>query len=69
MAAVIGQAAMSVSCAGAEAHGNGSARMRAGARWNACGNENGAGEDGAPGAATVLEDDHGRGSREHVCHR
>jgi hypothetical protein len=52
---------MSVSCAGAEAHGNGSARMRAGARWNACGNESGAG-----GRDTLYTTISVEGSHRHV---
>jgi hypothetical protein len=60
---------MSASGASGGVRGNGSARTRAGVRWNGCGNENGAGEDGEPGATTVLEDDHRRDSREPVCDR
>lgn len=52
---------MSASCAHDEVHASGSARMRAGARWNASGNANGV---GAGEAARSADGSHGRGSRE-----
>ncbi|HEY6370324.1 MAG TPA: hypothetical protein VIX37_07075 [Candidatus Sulfotelmatobacter sp.] len=45
---------MSASCGSGGVRGSGSAPERAGARWNACGNENGAGAEGAPGATITL---------------
>jgi hypothetical protein len=56
---------MSASCAHGDRRVNGSARMPAGARWNASGSENGAGEGVAAGPHTLAERGHGRGSREH----
>jgi len=56
---------MSASCARGDRRVNGSARMPAGARWNASGNENGAGEGVAAGSHTLAKRGHGRGSREH----
>ena len=55
---------MNVSCTSAEAQGNGSARMRAGARWNACGNESGAGEERRSGTIMRRQSGPLRGSRE-----
>ena len=56
---------MSASCARGDRRVNGSARMAAGARWNASGNGSGAGEAVADGSHTLAERGHGRGSREH----
>ena len=56
---------MSALCARGDRRVNGFARMPAGARWNASGNENGAGEGVAAGSHTLAERGHGRGSREH----
>jgi len=56
---------MSASCARGDRRVNGSARMPAGARWNASGSENGAGEGVATGSHTLAELGPGRGSREH----
>jgi hypothetical protein len=52
---------MSASCVHGEVRASGSARMRAGAPWNASGNANGA---GAGDAARSPDGNHGRGSRE-----
>jgi hypothetical protein len=56
---------MSASCARDDRRVNGSARMRAGARWNASGSESGAGEGVAAGSPILAERGHGRASREH----
>lgn len=55
---------MSASCASGEARCNGSARMRAGVRWNASGSESGAGEADAAGSVISAEGSPARGSRE-----
>lgn len=55
---------MSASCARDDRRVNGSARMPAGARWNASGNGSGAGEGIAARPIVSAERGHGRGSRE-----
>jgi hypothetical protein len=66
MTAATGLAAMSVSCARGDRHVNGSARMRAGARWNVSGSGSGAGAGGAAGFLISAERGRGRGSRERL---
>jgi hypothetical protein len=66
--AATGPAAMNASWASGEARCNGSARMPAGARWNAFGSGSGAGEGGTPGAAISLEGGHASGSRESASY-
>lgn len=56
---------MSASCARGDRRVNDSARMPAGARWNASGSESGAGTGVAAGFYILAERGHGRGSREH----
>lgn len=64
MAAATGLAVMKASCASDEARANGSARLRAGARWNASGSGSGAGGGAAAESVIGYEASHGRGSRE-----
>ena len=56
---------MSASCARDDRRVNGSARMLAGARWNASGSESAAGEGVAAGSRILAACGHGRASREH----
>jgi len=55
---------MSASCVRGDRRVNGSARMPAGARWNASGNGSGAGEGVGARFIIFAERGHGRGSRE-----
>lgn len=59
---------MNASCARGGRRCNGFARMPAGARWSASGNESGAGDGGTPGAAIFLKGGPVRGSHEIPSH-